>query len=563
MESSKPETKLESAPSCKSTYTGTATFLYTSKITGGINLEGICETLAKSSAFSFALIDTGKFYFQKESRLIIQKLNIETTISEQGLTVKGHNNFLEAHPDASSLCALMTSFNLILSDRKLFNSAYGFPTNSARIFMRPIAIRCEGDEEYELIAPYIRVYPNGVISISLPTILGFRSANIKNVVYQEVNKSSRNIESVLCEKELHDACTESQVAQMPIAERLRQRRLFETIQRTSLANPTEIDFIDEKLTTYELVHTDQITLTDIARNLLSVVSRTISLGAVQTRIHWYKSTYNDNSVGQHWRGKPILFIENHTDQKRSSSDNWSSHKQLVDSVMTRSFLPKNTTHEELNNLDLRKFDDFNNFYSEAVSLMLASSQIKEFIEQHEGYSFRNLTADVQVLNEAAHYIQTNYSYFSTDLNRCRTAIDVAKIELSILKFEESLLSTHKYDEISKYIEKVQQGELLKTTCKLLHKKIESVRKSVELSDKIKSESNTLRISIIFGILASATLSPELIVPTLHYIGIASENENLNKIFGIGISIVLVLGILVGTHYATKLTDWISKILRQC
>jgi hypothetical protein len=560
MDSLNPEIEEASRFSDENTYSGAATFLYTSKITGTINLEGICETLAKSSAFSFAIMDTGKFYFQEETRLKIQKLNIEATTSGLGLIVNGHNYFLEAHPGASSLYALMTSFNLILSDKKLFNSVYGFPTTSARMFMRPIAIRCSGDEEYELVVPYVRIYSNGIISISLSTVLGFTNTSIQNIVYQEVNKSLRTVESVLCEKELHHACTEAQISQMPIGQRLRKRQVFERIQRKALENPTEVDFIDEKLITYELIHNDQLTLTDIARNLLSVISRTISLGAVQARINWYSRAYIDDSIGQHWRGKPIIFIEHHTNQKRSSAENWKYHKQMVDSVMSRSFLSRLAKHDNLNISDLRKFDDFNNFYSEAVSLMLGSLQVNEFIEQYEGYTFRNLTSDIQILNEASHYIHTSYSYFSLDLNKCKTAIDVARLEFKILELEESLLSAHKYGEISQYMEKVQQGETLSITCKLLHKKIELARKSLELSDKMRSESNTLRISIIFGILASATLSPELIVPALKYMGATLEDDNLNRIFGIAASIVLVSCILVVAHCMSRLVGWISKLL---
>lgn len=542
------------------TYSGTATFLYSSKIAGDVNLEGMCEILAESDAFSFALTSSGKIYFTEDNRLRSQQLSIESTITEQGMTVSGHNDFLKANSGDSNSYALSLALDLLLSDKRLFNSAYGFPTESARVFMRPIAIRCEGDEDHELLIPYIRVYTGGIISISLPTIAGFEECSTQRIVRIEVNKSQRNLTSVLCERELHLACTECQMAQMSRRERIVQREAFETIMGAALNTPGEMEFVGERLTVYELVHTDQLTLTDIARNLLSVVARTIAAGSVQTRIRWYGSQYKDDSIGQHWRGKPILYISSHTNQKWSSSENWSTHKQLVNSVMARAFLTDKITHADLNHKDMRNFDDYNNFYSEPVSLMLASSQVEDFVEQHCSYTFNNLTSDIQVLNEASHFIQIYYSYASLGLDKCKTAIDVARIELDILGFEETLLSAHKYGEIAKYIEEVQKGDQLATIYKLLHKKIETVRKALELDDKIKSESYTRRITMIFGIIASATLSPELMQPIAKYFDAAPENGDLAKLYGIGASVIVVAGLLVLSHYTFKLKDWIIKNL---
>lgn len=542
------------------TYSGTATFLYSSRITGSVSLHGACEILAESDAFSFALTNSGRIYFTEDNRLRSQYLNIESTIAEQGMTVSGCNDYLKANPGNSNTYALSLALDLLLSDKRLFNSAYGFPAESARIFMRPIAIRCEGDEAHELVIPYIRIYTGGIISISLQTIAGFEKSTPQSVVRNEVNKSQRKITSVLCERELHLACTECQMAQMPRKERIIQRETFETIMGAALSTPGEMELVGERLTVYELVHTDQLTLTDIARNLLSVVARTIATGAIQTRIRWYDRQYKDDSIGQHWRGKPILYIRAHTNQKWSSSENWSAHQQLVNSVMARTFLSDNATHTGLNHKDMRNFDDYNHFYSEPVSLMIASSQVEAFVEQHDSYTFNNLTSDIQVLNEASHFIQIYYSYAPLGLGKCKTAIDVARLELDILGFEETLLSAHKYGEIAKYIEEVQKGDQLTTIYTLLHKKIETVRKSLELDDKIKSESYTRRITIIFGIIASATLSPELMQPIAKYFNVAPENGDLAKLYGIGASVIVVAGLLTFSHYTFKLKDWIIKTL---
>lgn len=545
----------------ENTYTGSAAFLYSSKITGGVDLDGVCEILAESEAFSFALSSSGKIYFTENKRLRSQRLNIESTIAEQGMTVTGHNDFLKAKPGDSNAFAFSLALDLLLSDKKLFNSAYGFPTESARIFMRPIAIRCEADDEHELIIPYLRVYKGGVISISLSIFPGFEKSTAEKVVCNEVNKSLHNLGSVLCEKEMYLACVECQIAQMSRRERFVQREAFEHMMKASLNAPGKMEFVTERLTVYELIHTDQFTLTDLARNLLSVVGRAIAAGAVQNRIKWYGNQYKDESIGQHWRGKPIIFIESHTAQKRSSSENWSTHKQLVNSVMARAFLTGEAILADLNLKDMRRFDDFNNFYSEPVSMMLASLQVEAFVKQYDSYTFNNLKSDVHVLNEASHFMQIYYSYAVWGLGNCKTVIDVARLELDVLEFEESLLSAHKYGEVANYIGAILEGEQLILLDKLLRKKIETVRKSLELDEKVRSESYARRITIFFGVIASATLSPELMQPFTKYIGLAPSDGDLAKIYGIGASVFVVMTLLLISRYVFKLYDWVAKNLK--
>ncbi|MCK1786179.1 hypothetical protein L9Z73_18035 [Pseudomonas sp. TNT11] len=541
------------------TYSGMATFLCSSKTNGRIDIAGVCEILAASEAFSFALNNRGRIYFKESGRLKSQMLDIETSITGLGMKVSGHSDFLDANPGDSNRYALSNALDLLLSDKKLFNAAFGFPAESARVFMRPIAIRSEGDEGYELIVPYIRVYVGGIISISLPTVLGFESATVRDVVYNEVNKSMRNIDSVLCERELHLACTECQISQMPLRERLAQRKEFEVMISSALNAPDQIEFADEKLTVYELVNTNQFTLTDLARNLLSVVARAVNLGVLRTRIHWLRRQYHDDSIGEYWHGKPIIYVSSHTRQKNSSAENWVTHRSLVNSVMTRVHLTEDITHTDLTHVDMRNFDDFNNFYSESVSLMLASAQVDPQIEKHDSYTFNNLVSDIQVLNEAAHFIQIFYSYASIGINRCKTAIDVARLELKVLKFEESLLSAHKYGEIAKYMGEVKKGYHLTTVYEILCKKIETVRKSLELDEKIASESYTRRITIIFGIIASATLSPELMQPLAKILGL-TYGESIDKIIGIIASVVGVATFLLVVNYVFKSNKFIARMI---
>ena len=229
--------------------------------------------------------------------------------------------------------------------------------------------------------------------------------------------------------------------------------------------------------------------------------------------------------------------------------------------MARVHLTDIVTYAALAHSDMRSFDDFNNFYSEAVSLVLSSAQVESFVEQNNSYTFNNLTSDIQVLNEASHFIQIYYSYASLGLDSCKTAIDVARLELEILKFEESLLSAHKYGEIAKYLDEVKRGDHLATVCKLVHKKVETVRKALDLDEKVASESYTRRITIIFGIIASAILSPELMQPLAKFYGITFADEQVGKLVGIGASVVVVVSFLTLSHYFFRFFSWIIRNIR--
>ncbi|MBA6421519.1 hypothetical protein [Pseudomonas sp. 5Ae-yellow] len=543
------------------TYTGEASFLCSSKTNGFAHITRICETLVTSKAFAFALDSRGRIYFEENSILKSELLSIDTTISGLGMSVNGHDRFLTTNPGDYNVYSLSVAFNLFLSDKKLFNAAFGFPAESARIFMRPIAIKMEGNEEHEMFLPYFRIYDGGTISLSLSPILGFENASVREVIFKDVNRSQRNISSILCEKTLLLACIECQVSQMPLQERIRQRKALKAAIKSALDSPEEIDFLNENISFYELVSNDKLSLTDVSRNLLAMVGRAAASGVLRTRINWIGMKHRDESVGAYWCAKPIIFIKSHTRQKNSSTENWESHKHLVNSVMNRVHVNGVAVCSSSSYSDMRAFEDFNSFYSEAVSLVLSSAQLESFIDQNHSYTFNNLVADVQVLNEASHFLQIYYSYTSLKLDNSKTAIDVAKIELEILRLEESLLSAHKYGEIAEYLNEIRRGNHFSTIMKLLHKKVETVRKALELDEKIQSESYMRRITIIFGIIASATLSPELMQPLANVYGITFSNDEIGKLVGIAASVVAVFSILTLSHYIFRAVTWITRRLK--
>lgn len=555
------ELNLEDADSIKDTYTGEAAFLYSTKINGGVDVASVCEVLVSSRVFSFALSSGGQIFFKSDGRLKSQQLDVEATLTGKGLEVGGVEAFLKSGLEASTVYSFHKALNLLLSDKKLFNSEFGFPAESARIFMRPIAIKSEGDECHEFIVPYFKIYEGGVISIVFSSVMGFDRLSVSELIDLEVNRSNRNIRSFFCERELYQACVECQISQVSFRERLAHRKQYEAMINSALRAPEEVEFVDEKLTVYELIGSEKFTISDMARNLLSVVARAVTTGGVKARINWYGAQYRDESSGEYWQGKPIIYIKSHTRQKFNSVDNWAAHRVLVSSVMARACLGSGLEHSLLVSNDLRGFNDFNNFYSESASLLLASADVERQLEGLESFTFDNLTSDAQVLNEVAHMIQIFYSYMSIDVDSAESATDVARLELKVLRFEESLRSAHKYGEVANYIEAVRSGGHFATVEKLLRKKIAIVRKALELDAGISSESYSRRIVIIFGFIASAVLSPELIQPVMEYFKVAPQDGSLKKILGIAVSVIAVAGFLISVNYVFKLKDWVVNLLK--
>ncbi|POD67199.1 hypothetical protein BKM07_17945 [Pseudomonas syringae group genomosp. 3] len=203
------------------------------------------------------------------------------------------------------------------------------------------------------------------------------------------------------------------------------------------------------------------------------------------------------------------------------------------------------------------FDDYNNFYSEAVSLMLPSSKITITPSDETPYTFQNLKFDILVLNEAAHIMTIHEMYASIKLSKCKSSLEISDLELERLKFEESQLSAFRYGEIFNFFEEVRLGDQLKFTGTLFKKKLEIKRKAVELSEKKASENNTQRTTIAFGLIASATLSPELFQPLAKQLGF-NYSDDINKLLGISLSIAAVIALLVTTKAIVKLWRILSS-----
>ncbi|UDI91172.1 hypothetical protein [Pseudomonas sp. IAC-BECa141] len=78
-------------------------------------------------------------------------------------------------------------------------------------------------------------------------------------------------------------------------------------------------------------------------------------------------------------------------------------------------------------------------------------------------------------------------------------------------------------EIAHFIGTLKNEDTIKNNLSILTGKMTSTDKLLDLTDRISKDQLNKTLTILFGVIASATLSPELIQPAVKSLGIESIN----------------------------------------
>jgi len=510
------------------TYSGENAYIYSSRILNFKGISSVSKLLTSSNIFLMSLDSHNVLTYRNGGKLAQKTLDVQMALNEQGLKISNHIEFIESNTSQIYRYAFMIALNLFLSEKRLFNVSYSFPLPKIRLFMHPVSIATETCDDSELYLPIVSIYDDGTIQLSFKSVTGFHYLSDKSLMRNIINKSQLNVTSFLCCKDLLLASIAHELSKETLPTKFINRFAFNQIMESSIKEPHQIDFGEEKLNLFELIQTNPITITDIARNLLSLLASSIVQNSVQ-----------DKHLGYYWCAKPVIFIDTHSRQMNIASENWSTHKYFVDSVMSR-VMQNSPNPEQLRKInDIRSLNDYNHFYSDAISLVLMSKDASNNLTIQDSYTFENVISDALTLNEIGEYIKTYYCYAEQRIERCRNTIEIVQEELSLITFESSLMSTQKYGEIAAFIQCVKCGDFVMNSIKNVERKLEGVRKSLELNEKISSEIDSKRITIFFGVLASASLSPEIVQPALQAMNLAPKESGTLKIIGFLISIVFV------------------------
>lgn len=521
------------------TYSGENAYIYSSRILNFKGISSVSKLLTSSNIFLMSLDSHNVLSYRNGGKLAQKKLDVQMALNEQGMKISNHMEFIESNTSQIYRHAFMIALNLFLSEKRLFNTPYGFPLPKIRLFMHPVSITTETCDDSELYLPIVSIYDDGTIQLSFKSVTGFHYLSDKSLIRNIINKSQLNVTSFLCCKDLLLASIAHELSKETLPTKFINRFVFNQIMESSIKEPHQIEFCEEKLNLFELIQTNPITITDIARNLLSLLASSIVQGNTTLTFKWFQNSVQDKYLGYYWCAKPVIFIDTHSRQMNIASENWITHKYFVDSVMSR-VIQNSPNPEQLRKIiDIRSLNDYNHFYSDAISLVLMSKDASNNLTIQDSYTFENVISDALTLNEIGEYIKIYYCYAEQRIEQCRNTIEIVQEELSLITFESSLMSTQKYGEIAAFIQCVKCGDFVMNSIKNVERKLEGVRKSLELNEKISSEIDSKRITIFFGVLASASLSPEIVQPALQAMNWAPKESGTLKIIGFLISIVFV------------------------
>lgn len=533
------------------TYSGENTYIYSSRILNFKGISSVSKLLTSSNIFLMSLDSHNVLSYRNGGKLAQKSLDVQMALNEQGMKISNHMEFIESNTSQIYRYAFMIALNLFLSEKRLFNISYGFPLPKIRLFMHPVSITTETCDDSELYLPIVSIYDDGTIQLSFKSVTGFHYLSDKSIIRNIINKSQLNVTSFLCCKDLLLASIAHELSKETFPTKFINRFVFNQIMESSIKEPHQIEFCEEKLNLFELIQTNPITITDIARNLLSLLASSIVQGNTTLAFKWFQNSVQDKHIGYYWCAKPVIFIDKHSRQMNIASENWSTHKYFVDSVMSRA-IQNSPNPEQLRKInDIRSLNDYNHFYSDAISLVLISKDASNNFTIQDSYTFENVISDALTLNEIGEYIKIYYCYAEQRIEQCRNTIEIVQEELSLITFESSLMSTQKYGEIAAFIQCVKCGDFVMNSIKNVERKLEGVRKSLELNEKISSEIDSKRITIFFGVLASASLSPEIVQPALQAMNLAPKESGTLKIIGFLISIVFVCLCLPLTKFIWK------------
>lgn len=503
---------------------GEVWYTYTSKLSKQFNLTEAAKKLINSDAFVFASRDNGELYYKSNNKIETRKLSYKLNTTGTGMTVTGHSDFVDSKQSDYTLLSFWKDIALKLSRFRLFSDGFGFPEDFIRAFMKPIFIRIGADDEYREFIPYVNIYSSGLIQTTLIPMNESDGESLYPFITHSVNLAMRGITSVLATKAYTKEVLRIDYDCSGTLKKLREIKYLLMLDNNMEFFKKEHDAGIEKLTVYEHVLGPSILLSDICLNIMDVCGNILTRHRTTTPEYWFQKATRPVFRDGTWRGKPCVYIQEHTNQKNLSNENIEHHKTLVQSVMSRCFLKEGSDASTKPLIDLRLLNDYSHFHSFGASLTIASDSALEALKTLQPFTFDNIIADCQVKNEIAEYINSSYEAFIDSIGHCNSNSTLSKLSLELILFEERMIrSSSNSGEIAHFISTLKNEDTVKNNLSILNGKITSTDKLLDLTDRISKDKLNKTLTILFGVIASATLSPELIQPAVKSLGIKSIN----------------------------------------
>jgi hypothetical protein len=505
---------------------GQVWYTYTSKLSRSHDLTEAAKKLVDSDTFVFTFRDNGELFYKSNKKIEFSNLSYKLNATGTGMTMTGHSEFMNSGQSKHTYIAFWKTIELKLSRLRLFSEGFGFPEDFIRAFMNPIFIRIGADEEYRIFVPYINLYASGLIQTTLIPMNESEGEDLYPFITDSVNLATRSITSVLATKAYTKELLRLDFDCSGTLKKLKEIKYFLKLDKSIKSFEQVFDTGIEKITVYEHVLGPSILLSDVCLSIMDACGNILTRHKTVTPEYWFQKAVIPVFRSGTWRGKPCVYIQEHTNQKNLSTENLEHNKTLIQSVMTRCVLKDGGDASTNNLIDLRLLNDYSHFHSFGVSLSLLSESGLEALKTLKSFTFDNIIADCQVKTEIADYINSSYEAFIDAIGHCNSNSALSHLSLELMLFEERMiLSCSNSGEIAHFISTLKKEETIKNNLSILNGKITSTDKLLDLTDRISKEQINKTLTILFGVIASATLSPELIQPAVKSIGIESINAS--------------------------------------
>lgn len=529
-------------------YSGVASYIYSARINCGFDLEQVFERLMTSEVFAFALNSDNRLLYKCGENLCADQLKMQQ--GKEYLEISGHEKFISCTLSKMTRGIFASALLQVSSRIRLYGLNLDFPERNVKLYLKPLYVKMDFSAEYISLLPVVTIYSSGVACISFTQDNEFDGLTAKEVVCQVADLKCE-VESAMCDRSLFLAVSDFNMARFPFFSRFSKRKVYSQFLESMREDNRAFEFFGEKVDFVELCHSGNVVLGVLADSILSVVVKAISVGRIPEGINWFSKQYNRQVIPKSNFHKTVVCIRHHADQKRGAAENYKSQRRFVTSVMSGFFYPEGVLCPDTNYIDVRMLDDFNHFYGESSTLVLSSSSVGVDANIEGGFSFEQLCLDSQELNVVAQYALTYYASILQELNVCKTSIRVAELEFEVIAFEESFSALDKSGEILNFLSVVKSGKGVGSSASLVSKKIEVIRKGLELDEKISYESDSKVMTVVFGLVASATLSPELMQPAAELLGLNGYNINVLKISCIFASVIIVFSVVRLMQFVLK------------
>ncbi|VEB93445.1 Uncharacterised protein [Citrobacter koseri] len=402
--------------------------------------------------------------------------------------------------------------NKILAQKKLLHYDDDFFKNATVIAIKPIV--CKNSDATYILFPIVTIYDLGVTQIDFIDPNDYHE-ELDVFIRDKVGLPFTKFGSINVPLDYALNYYKLDIALSSIFMRFILRKHLRYSHSNLVNNACEFIYEDlligNEYVDYAKLTNTPHNLSDIARTLTAMIFFLSRRRSIKEYVFGIK----ESSLYGIWQGKPNIFIEQHDNQKEDASTNLKSNNKLISSLLIKNHYFYNMG-KGVDYHDFRAFNDFSFFSEQATSLTVLSKGLNDrLIEIDDDEHFIALRWDSLIKANLRSLVSTFYEIQFDSIRQCNSNMQLSLIQQRMVNFDEWLrISSKKYGEIQDYTEKFLRDKDIKQQKDNLKALIKVKTDIAKLKDSDRSDKSNKMMTMIFGLLASTSLTPVLIQPLL-------------------------------------------------